>query len=226
MAEASSFLPAGLEHLSIDARVAPVKERGELGIDQFFELMLAQLRHQDPLNPVGPDEFLSQVAQFSTVGGIKDMQTTIQELSTSLKSQQALQASTLVGRDVLVAGNQASLATGGGVHGAVDLHASTGELVVRVLDASGQMIRRIELGPQAPGVVAFTWDGLRADGTGAPPGTYRIEASAAVEGESQAMATLVRARVESVTLGSGGSDVTVNLGGLGPVRIADVREIH
>lgn len=94
--------------------------------------MTAQLRHQDPLNPTENDALIAQVAQFSTVEGIQEMQRSIESLAGSFQSAQALQASTLVGRDVLINTDRAVLEAGKSVIGAVDLEGPVNALSIQL----------------------------------------------------------------------------------------------
>ncbi|TAL42573.1 MAG: flagellar hook assembly protein FlgD, partial [Methylovulum sp.] len=71
-----------------------------LSQDEFLKLMTTQMTHQDPTKPMQNGEFLSQMAQFGTVSGIQDLQQSFKDFSASISSDQALQASSLVGRTV------------------------------------------------------------------------------------------------------------------------------
>ena len=68
-----SVLPSGLEaaRLKESAKTGP---RDKVGQDQFLELMITQLKNQDPMKPMDNGQFLSQMAQFGTVSGINDLQ--------------------------------------------------------------------------------------------------------------------------------------------------------
>ncbi len=214
---------ATLQSLGLTSQ--PKAKSNSIGQDEFLKLMMTQLKNQDPMKPLESGEFLSQIAQFSTVSGIQDLQASFKTLSSSLYSNQALQASSLVGRTVLVPAASATLAAGGQVSGAVDLTASTSQLVVGVYDGTGQLVRRIPLGPQAAGQVSFNWDGLTDAGTVAAPGAYRVRAEAEVGGQNVAMDTLVSSKVESVVLGRQDGGIQLNLTGLGGVDFATVRQI-
>lgn len=203
----------------------PKTKSNPIGQDEFLKLMMTQLKNQDPMKPLESGEFLSQIAQFSTVSGIQDLQASFKTLSGSIYSNQALQASSLVGRTVLVPAASAALAAGGQVSGAIDLTVSTSQLVVGVYDSTGQLVRRISLGPQAAGQIAFNWDGLTEAGTPAAAGTYRLRAEAEVGGQGVAMDTLVSSKVESVVLGSQDGGIQLNLTGLGGVDFSTVRQI-
>ena len=215
--------PAVLQSLGLARQ--PMAKSAKLGQDEFLKLMVTQLKNQDPMKPLASGEFLSQIAQFSTVTGIQDLQASFRALSGSLYSNQALQASSLVGRTVLVPSASGLLPSGGSLNGAVDLTAGTPQLTVGVYDSSGQLVRRMSLGTQASGQVSFSWNGLTDAGTQAAPGVYRMKAEAEIDGRSVAMDTLAASKVESVVLGQPGGGIQLNLTGLGSIDFAAVRQI-
>jgi flagellar basal-body rod modification protein FlgD len=196
----------------------------KIGQEQFLELMVAQLKNQDPTKPLQSGEFLGQLAQFGTVNGIQEMQSSLSDLSTSLRSNQALMASGLVGRTVLAPGNVAALTADAGLSGVLDMPASAGDVVLSISDASGQLVQRLSLGQQAAGQLTFNWDGKMANGMTAAPGLYKIDAQAISGNDKFAVNTSVLSRVDSVTLGDP-KGMTLNLSGLGPVLLGDVKQI-
>jgi flagellar basal-body rod modification protein FlgD len=198
--------------------------RKELGQEQFLELMTAQLQNQDPFKPMESGDFLGQIAQFSTVEGIGDLNDAFSGLSQSLVSNQALQAANLVGREVLAPTGVAALSQGGNIRGNVELPAASGEVVVNVYDQSGQVIRRLDLGSQPAGPVDFQWDGLKNDGQFAPPGSYFISAEASIDGQFEAVETLLASEVRSVTLSNSGG-LLLDLDGIGSLDFSEVRQI-
>lgn len=220
----NSILPPGLENLAINTQSKP-SNKDKLGQSEFLELMLVQIQHQDPLNPMSNGEFLSQLAQFGTVNGITELKSSFDQLASFLQSNQALQASTMVGRTVLVESDVVALNAGENIQGAIELEASTGSLTVLVTSSSGQLIKQINLGSQTAGTVRFTWDGINDNGTAAVPGTYKISAQAVIDNESIAQLTFVQAKVDSVTLSQAGTGPLLNLQGLGSIPISQVKEI-
>jgi flagellar basal-body rod modification protein FlgD len=196
----------------------------QLGQEQFLSLMVAQLKNQDPMQPMQNGEFLGQMAQFGTVSGIQDLQKSFGSLASALQSNQALMASSLVGRTVLAPGNNGYLAAGSALGGAVDLPTASADVVVNVTDSSGQLVQRLDLGAQTAGTVRFAWDGRTAAGTPAMPGVYKVSAQALNGNQQYAPSTLVEARVDSVSLG-GSNGLTLNLAGLGAVNLSDVKQI-
>ncbi len=222
MAESNTILPAELQHLALKQ---PEKKADEgLGQDAFLELMLTQLQHQDPLNPMESADFLSQVAQFGTVNGITELNASFATLSNSLQSNQALQASTMVGTTVLVPSDRAVLSPGSQVTGKVFSESSTSNLILNISDSAGQSVRQINLGAHPAGLVEFSWDGLNNNGEALPAGTYGIAAATQVDGEAIAQTVLVNAKVDSVSLITG-NEPLLNLNGIGVYSINDVLEI-
>lgn len=202
------------------------KTKDELGQQEFLELMVAQVRNQDPFKPLENGEFLSQIAQFSTVNGIQDLQSSFSSLAGSLNSNQALQASALVGRSVMVNSDVGVLTAGGTISGAVGLPENSSEVAVGFYNVAGELIREVPLGPQNKGIIEFKWDGLNDAGAAAAKGAYKIVARAKIDGEDVALATLVRDNVESVILGRPGEGTVLNLSALGATDLNRVEEIR
>ena len=201
------------------------KGNDELGQAEFLELMTAQLQYQDPLKPMENGDFLGQMAQFGTVSGISELNSTFNNLSASFQSNQALQASTLVGRRVMVPGDSGFLSQGGSLSGSVDLDQPASKIVITIKNSTGQLVNRQELGIQQPGLVDFEWNGLDADGNSLPGGEYQIAAEVHRGTEVSAGAMFTVVDVESVTLGVGGQDLTLSVSGLGDIDMSQVRKI-
>ena len=194
----------------------------ELGQTDFLHLMLTQLKNQDPFKPLDSSEFLGQLAQFGTVSGLAQLQTSFDGLASSLTSDQALQASGLVGRSALVPGAEALLANGK-LSGAVDLPSGTDAVALRIVDSSGLGVRTLELGPQPQGLARFEWDGTTDTGETAPHGRYSLVAQYLDNGKAVAADTLVSAPIDSVVIGGNGLSITLH--GLGEVPFSAVREV-
>ena len=226
MANPISALLPGLEGLGLSGTQNQGRNN-RLGQEEFFQLMITQLKNQDPLNPMENGEFLAQLSQFGTVSGIGDLQKSFSLLANSLQSSQALQASTMVGRSVLVEGSRVTLGSGtSSVSGAVDLPQASSEVMLYVEDAAGQVVRQISLGGHDAGVVPFTWEGLADLGGALPPGTYQLKAQAVFDDSGpQAVGTLLRQNVESVTIPGNGEAPLLNLSDRRQVSLSDVREV-
>ena len=200
------------------------KARDSVGQEDFLKLMVTQLANQDPFKPMENGEFLTQIAQFSQASGINELQKSFGTLADSMTSNQVLQASSLVGRTVLIESNNINL-TGNGAQAAVDLPSSTPSLVVTISDSAGQVIRQVDLGQQGAGRMSFAWDGTDGDGNPVPTGRYQLKAEMITGEGNVALETLVTEKVESVTMNNSGSGLTVNLSGIGNVPVNNIKEI-
>jgi flagellar basal-body rod modification protein FlgD len=217
-----------LESLSIDKKnsdtAASEKEKTELDKDAFLKLMIAQLKNQNPLEPTTNADFVAQLAQFSSVEGIQELNNTVGQIASSNQSSQALQASSLVGRTVKVATNTAQLGSTGKVSGTIENPVSTAGIELSVFNASGELVYKEQLGAQERGDVEFVWDGKNADGQVMPQGNYKFAAVSTYDGQPLQLPTYMGANVNSVTLGANNT-VTLNVQGVGPVSVSAVKEI-
>lgn len=139
----------------------------ELGRDAFLKLMVAQLKNQNPLDPKDNQAFVAQLAQFSTVEGIEKLNKTATGFESSMNSKNALQASGMVGRSVIVEGNKNGLLMNKGVvSGFTNLSASASNMVLSIQGNNGQLLEKIELGSHDSGPMSLRWDGynLMMDG--------------------------------------------------------------
>jgi len=226
----NSINPDTLQSLGLTSNRDSVNKANEaekeLGQEQFLELMTAQIRNQDPFEPLENGEFLSQIAQFSTVSGIQELQDSFSSFAGSLSSNQALQASALVGRSVLVNSDASVLKPAGKIEGALGLPNNSSEVNVEFYNVAGELVKQLPLGPQNQGIIQFSWDGLGDNGAPAPAGVYQIVANANIDGETVGLGTLVKDNVESVILGRPGEGTTLNLSSLGATDFNRVEEIR
>ncbi len=197
----------------------------ELNQEDFFALLTTQLAQQDPFKPLDNTEFVAQMAQFSSLESLQAMQTSFSDLASSMTSNQALQASALVGRTVLVPTNAASFDGASEVQGVAAISSPATNAVLRIEDEAGQLIRTIELGDLEQGPNEFTWDGLDEGGNAVAPGLYQISVIGDVYGKPTNLPTGVYARVDSVNLGGAQGGIFLNLEGLGSVSLDDVSQI-
>lgn len=197
----------------------------ELGKNEFMELMLAQLKNQNPLEPQDNGEFISQLAQFSSLEEMQSLSGSVDDVVSQFRSTQALQASAMVGRTVLAPSNYGVLGADGEISGNIEVPATTSGLRVSIENESGERVRQMDLGAQQPGVTGFNWDGKDGNGNSLPPGRYKVVAEASYPEGQQQLGTMVSANVDSVSLGQGGS-VTLNLAGMGSIALSDVQQIN
>lgn len=157
------------------------KSAAEEAGNRFLSLLVAQLKNQDPLNPLDNAQITSQMAQVSTVQGIEKLNATMTSVLTQV---QAMQATGMAGKTVLVDGNQLTVGGEEPARGAFELPDGARRVTVEVRDATGKVVATL---PQADGkgIRNFSWDGT-ADGKAVPPGTYSFSVKAEVAGQSVA----------------------------------------
>ena len=190
---------------------------------RFLKLLVTQLNNQDPLNPLENAELTSQLAQMSTVSGIEKMNTALASLLAQSGSSQVLQSASLIGRSVLVPGENLELKQGAPVDFAVDMTGAAQSVELNITDAAGHVVRNYPLGALPAGVKALSWDGLDGDGAQVPDGSYKFNTTATGEGAAGARGGLTYAAVTSVALGANG--VALDLADSRKVSFGDIRLI-
>lgn len=139
----------------------------ELGQNEFMELLVAQLNNQNPLEPQENTEFIAQLAQFTTVESLENLNTTATDMQSDLRSSQALQASAMVGRSVIVPDQEYGfLQPNDLIAGYAELPATTSNLKLEIKSSGGATLETIPLGSHSQGPVTLRWDGanLEVDG--------------------------------------------------------------
>ena len=194
--------------------------------DTFLTLMMTQLRHQDPFQPLESGEFLSQLAQFETAAGINGLQTGLNNLAESMFSNQVLESAALVGQTVFAELSEANLSAGGTIEGAIDVPQGASSVVLEIKDSAGQLVRRIDFGAMGAGRQPFIWDGLDQSGQAVPTGDYAINANVVSDGATYGGRVLLADQVRSVTLGGGGQPPVLNLAGGGQISFSQILEIR
>lgn len=201
------------------------KSGNELGKNEFMELMIAQLKNQNPLEPQDNGEFISQLAQFSSLEEMQGLSSSVDDVASQFRSTQALQASAMVGRTVLAPSSVGILGAEGEISGNVQVPASTSGLRISIENQAGERVRQIDMGSQQAGVTAFSWDGKDGNGNSLPPGPYKVVAEASYPDGPEQLGTMMSANVDSVSLGKGGN-ITLNLAGMGSIALSDVEQIN
>ncbi|MDR2450331.1 MAG: flagellar hook assembly protein FlgD [Candidatus Accumulibacter sp.] len=191
--------------------------------NRFLTLLIAQLENQDPLNPLENTEMTNQLAQMSTVQGIEQLNTTLDTLVTSLADTQAVQASALIGKTVLVPGGNLSLSDGE-AYGGVYLASPADTVTIKVYDASGNLVQTQSLDATEAGSLLFSWDGSTASGGTASDGQYSFKVAASMESESVTADALQLGMVSALTRVANGGFV-LDLGALGQYGFADVQQV-
>ncbi len=213
-----------LANLGLSRQLETQKPK-DLGQEDFLELMVAQLRNQDPFSPMESGEFLGQIAQFGTVNGIGDVRTALEGLAGALSSNQAMQAAGLVDKQAYVDAREAWLPPEGLVTGAVEVPVQTTAAAVSIYDLNGHLVATQPVAVRGDDAGQFVWDGRTDDGDIAPSGYYEVRATGEIDGATTALEVLIAGRIESVAMQGQGGAVEVTVTGLGKVDLADVRRL-
>ena len=209
----------------VTAQSSASSATGSVGDAQsdFMKLLVAQMQNQDPMNPMDNAQMTSQMAQLNMVSGINQLNTTLSSALSSFQATQTMQASSLIGRQVLVPGSTLQLSAGQASMG-VDLAQSVDSLKLTVLDSAGQTLRSIDLGAKPAGLTQLAWDGATDAGAAAADGSYSFKLEALRNGQSVTATALSAAQVGGVSLSN--NNVRLSLPGLGEVALADVRQVR
>jgi flagellar basal-body rod modification protein FlgD len=152
-------LNAILNKLGVKTQEDVQKEgkKTSLGQEDFLRLMTTQLQNQDPFAPMDNGDFIAQMAQFSTVTGITEINNNLTELGSKLEPNRVAVAAQFLGNSVLVPGQVASPDDKGEIHGVVDLPAYSNDVGLTFTNPSGEIVHSMNLGSREKGLVGFNW---------------------------------------------------------------------
>jgi flagellar basal-body rod modification protein FlgD len=185
--------------------------------DRFLKLLVAQMKNQDPLNPMDNAQVTSQMAQIQTVSGVEKLNATVAALNAQFVQLQALSSASLVGRGVLVDGDRLA-AVNGKAQGGFDLASPADKVKVEVLNGAGRVIDTIDLGALNSGRHSFEWNGTpQVD----PAQAARFRVSSTLGATVVQTTTLTHDRVSAVSNGPEG--LTLELDNAGPVAYASIK---
>ncbi len=191
--------------------------------NRFLNLLVTQLKNQDPLNPMDNAQMTSQLAQISTVDGITQLNETLKTLLSSSTDSQALQAASLVGKSVMVAGSGLTLTAGQQSLGGVELAGAADNVTITIKDGQGLAVKTLNLGSMPAGDNAFGWDGTADNGSTAAAGAYTFSVLATQGGSGVTASALQTGQVSSVSRGTSG--VSINVGSLGSFATSAIKQI-
>lgn len=183
----------------------------QLGADTFLRLLTAQLQFQDPLQPMESTEFVTQLAQFSEVEKTVDMNKTLGTLTQYMASINNYNAAGLIGKEVQVEGRSIPLRENTPATVNYQLGGNASEVMIRISDRSGHVVRTLLAGGQTSGFQNVTWNGLDEQGNRLPNGEYTYELSALdAERRPVQATTYTQGRVTGIAFEGGIAYLTVN----------------
>lgn len=170
MTSISNALPSGL------TRAQPIGATGGESLDQaaFLKLMTAQLRFQDPFDPVDNQAMVAQMAQFSSVAGIAEMNVSLKEISNSFNGIQLADAAQFIGRSALVTSDIAAMDPQGGYSGEIEMAGPSNAVNIALVNQAGEAVRTMTLENVPAGPVPFRFDSLDDDGNPVDLGPLKV----------------------------------------------------
>jgi flagellar basal-body rod modification protein FlgD len=177
---------------------APVKL---LGKNDFLNLLITQLQHQDPLNPAESTEFTAQLAQFSSLEQLNNINDNLKNMELFQTSMTNSQAVSYIGKEITAKGNTVQLEAGRPAECHFELADSAALAVVSIYDVNGGFVKSFEAGPLSSGRQSTVWDGTDRNDNPAAPGLYRFEVQAVdADNRNLSVTPLINAVVTGVSL--------------------------
>ena len=171
-----------------------------LGKEDFMKLLLAQLQHQDPLDPTDSVEFTAQLAQFSSLEQLGNVNSNLEKLELYQASINNSQAVSFIGKEIVARGNSITLSSGQPVDLQFDLPSDAGTVTLSIYDANGEFVRTFDVSNLTAGRHMIKWDGQDMSGNEVQDGNYRFEMMAEdKEGEPMTVTTYANGKVSGIT---------------------------
>jgi len=183
-----------------------------LGQSDFLNLLVAQLKYQDPLNPSDPTEFTSQLAQYSQLEQLFNLNDSMDELSTAQNNSERLSALSLMGQDVVVEGSDFTF-SGDSVQIGYKVDGSASSVKLNIQNEKGKTVATLNATDVSEGNHFLTWNGKDSSGNTLAAGTYSIVIDAtSSSGTSATVSPLVRSQVTGVDLSGSEAQIVTKLG--------------
>lgn len=201
---------------------SPDQANGMLGKDDFLGMLVTQLRYQNPLEPMADTEFIAQLAQFSTLEQMQNMNANLQVNMQLIQSVGNALATSLIGKHVSAVGHSVYLSESGDAQIRYNLSKGA-EVTLKILEKDGDPVRTLVAGSQSSGEHTISWDGKDDAGKRVKEGTYTYQVWAVdAEGNPVASGTYSEGRITGVRFVGGGAVLLV---GNMEVNLSDVLEI-
>ena len=146
-----------------------------MGKDDFLNLLVTQLKNQDPLNPMDSAGFTAQLAQFSSLEQLTNVNSNLEKMITSQSDMSNYQAISYIGKNVFSYGNQINLSEGVSDNVHFELNGNAKNVSIQIYDSSSKLVRTIEENYMKSGSNTYSWDGLNSNGNSVSDGTYTFK---------------------------------------------------
>jgi flagellar basal-body rod modification protein FlgD len=208
-----------------DVKEASKKTKEDMGKQEFLTLFTAQLQNQNPLEPVKNEAFVAQLAQFSQLEALTNMQGSLDKFVTSMSGERMLGSASLIGKKVAVTDTPTQLTSGGVIDGSIDLPMGASGIQVSVFDSQGRLVQELIAGPQLPGTTPISWNGKDAAENPVPSGLYRLSAKAVVNGQTTDVPVSTLSTVRAISSNPTDGSVSVEVDGGKTMLLTDVKRV-
>jgi flagellar basal-body rod modification protein FlgD len=172
--------------------------------DDFLTLLVAQLQNQDPLNPSDSTEFTAQLAQFSSLEQLQNVNDTLANFEVYQSTLNNIEAADFIGSTITAAGDTLSVSEGIADGISVELGDASTSVYVQIYDSSGGFVTDIDAGSLAAGTHTIDWDGTDANGSTVRDGVYTFSVMAVdANGDSVSSTSYVSGKVTGIDYQSG-----------------------
>lgn len=168
----------GLDQVGTKAAQTSDPQASSMDKDDFLQLLVTQLQHQDPLNPMDSTGFTAQLAQFSSLEELQNINETLGGVGSSQTILTNSQAVDYIGKQIQAVGDQVELGNGGPATMEFNLNQDAAGVYVRIYNQYGDFIQDLQPGPMSAGQQSVQWDGMDFQNSQAPDGAYRYEVMA------------------------------------------------
>jgi flagellar basal-body rod modification protein FlgD len=213
----------GLESVGGAVSSLSTPKPNEMGKDAFLELLVTQLQYQDPLNPMDSTAFTAQLAQFSSLEQLNNVNKNLEHARLYQASINNSQAVSFIGKEIRASGD--NIQVDNGIPGSLSfsLPAQASQSVINIYDIGDNLVKIIETGALDPGEQTIEWDGTDNRGNAVTDGEYRFEIMAYDEsGERLDAATYTAGRVQGVAFKDNKAELLV---GNRPIALGDIIEV-
>ena len=211
---------------SAPSAAAAAASKSNQTIDQsgFLKLLTAQLKTQDPTAPTDTNTMTQQMATFSQVAGITEMNQSLKSMLSGVNASRFGDASGWIGRAALITGNVATQAANGAYAGQISLPADAKDVTLNLVNSSGQTVYSKQLGAKDKGDVSWSWDGKDPSGNATSDGALQVIVTATgANGKSVSPTLSTWNEIQSVK--SPATGTTQLITGLGSIDPADVLQL-
>jgi flagellar basal-body rod modification protein FlgD len=184
--------------------------KGTMGQTQFLNLLMAQLKNQDPLSPMDNTAFTGEMAQFSSLEQLTNINTNLSGLSQVTSSVNSSQAIGMIGKTIEAAGNTITMSSGVATPIAFNLPSATSVTDISITNSSGNVVATLKPGALSTGDQTIKWDGKDSNGTVLPDGAYTYSVNATAGNQAVLATTYTTGMVSSVSVQGG--NISLNVG--------------